>query len=462
MTCGQANRSGCRWTASVCRIASILAVLGMAIAGGAAEPKPDVRRDATVSAVERVLSSVVNIGTVTMERADPYEEMLREFFGYRRRAPDTVYSSGSGVIIDEEGWVVTNYHVVRDATGVRVTLADSTETLDAEVVSVSEANDLALLRLQAKAGRRFKAVVLGADDDLLLGETVLALGNPYGLGGSVSRGILSSKTRRQERDGDAMEVEDWLQTDASINPGNSGGPLVNLKGELIGLNVAVLARAQGIGFAIPVKRISAALSEMLSPEVTRGLWFGATLKGTYLPLMVTEIQRGSPAEKAGLEPGDEILGLDGSTPRTLVQFHRMLGSAGREVALKVRRGDRKLDLGVTLLAEKAVFNGEFVKKRLGATLERIPEDLTRQLNLRASSGLWVTSIERGGPAEKAGLVKGCIVTAVDGQPAGNLVVLGRALNRKRSGDPVVLDILAARRRGTLLQLNEGKVQLKIR
>ncbi|MFN3550036.1 MAG: S1C family serine protease, partial [Mesorhizobium sp.] len=120
------------------------------------------------------------------------------------------------------------------------------------------------------AGRRFHAVSFADPDDLFLGETVVALGNPFGLGGSVSRGILSSKTRRPERDGEAMDVADWLQTDAAINPGNSGGPLINLRGELIGLNVAILRFAQGIGFAIPVSRISTALAEMLSPEQSRG------------------------------------------------------------------------------------------------------------------------------------------------------------------------------------------------
>lgn len=431
--------------------------------GIAASPEPaDVRRDATVQAVERVLPAVVNIGTLTVERADPYDQMLREFFGYGRRAPDTVYSSGSGVIIDEEGWVLTNYHVVREATRVQVMLSDSEEPLEAEVVSASEANDLALLRLQAKPGQKFRAVVFAADDDLLLGETVVALGNPYGLGGSVSRGILSSKTRRQERDGETMDVEDWLQTDASINPGNSGGPLVNLRGELIGLNVAVLARAQGIGFAIPVKRITAALGRMWSPEATRGLWFGATVRGAHPPLVVTEIQRGSPADVAGLEPGDEILSVDGVAVRSQVQFQRLLGSTGSESKLVVLRGEEQLRLGVRLLAERSVYNADFFRRRLGLSLERIPEEMARQLRISSSVGFLVTAVERGGPGEKAGLARGVIVRAMDGQPAADLVSLGRSLNRKRTGDTVVLDVVTARRRGMVLQVSEGRVQVKVR
>src|SRR4029434_6740283 len=125
-------------------------------------------------------------------------------------------------------------------------------------------SDVALLKIRSRDNEKFTAVRFAADDDLLLGETVLALGNPYGLGGSVSRGILSSKSRRPPLENEPLEVEDWLQTDAAINPGNGGGPLVNLRGELIGVNVAVYREGQGIGFAIPVRRVSAALGEMYS------------------------------------------------------------------------------------------------------------------------------------------------------------------------------------------------------
>lgn len=423
---------------------------------------PDIRRDAVVAAVEKVLPAVVNISTVTIERADPYEQMLREYFGYGRRAPDTLYNSGSGVIIDEEGWVLTNFHVVREATKVQVNVADSSEPLEAEVVSASEGNDLALLRIKAKAGKKFRAVGFANDDDLLLGETVIALGNPYGLGGSVSRGILSSKTRRTEHDGEAMEVEDWLQTDASINPGNSGGPLVNLRGELIGLNVAILARAQGIGFAIPMKRISTALVEMFSPEATKGLWFGAAVHGSRAPLVVMEVQRGSPADTAGLEPGDEVVAVNGKPARSFLQFYRDLGAGGRESKLTVQRGDEKKDVTVRLLAESTVFNADYFRRRLGLTLERVPDDLRRQIRGDLSAALLVSAVEKGSPGEKAGLVRGHIITAVEGQAPGDLVSFGRLLQKRRAGESVTLDLLVARRRGVVLQLSEARAKLVLR
>ncbi len=217
-------------------------------------PETDVRRDATVTAVERVMPSVVNIATETMIQVrDPFEEMLRQFFDpyHRQQAPNSQLSLGSGVIIDEAGYVLTNDHVVRRADKIWVKVYGNETPYEAKLISTNPKCDVALLKLQAKPGEHFAAVKFAPDDDLLLGETVLALGNPFGLGGSVSRGILSSKSRSAPRENDALDVPNWLQTDASINPGNSGGPLVNLRGELIGLNVAILSKAQGIGFAIP-------------------------------------------------------------------------------------------------------------------------------------------------------------------------------------------------------------------
>src|SRR5205807_8552756 len=166
----------------------------------------------------------------------------------------------------------TNLHVVRRAGTVWVKLADGRE-FEARPIVGNTRKDVALLKLVARGNGKFKAVKFAKDDDLLLGETVLSLGNPFGLGGSVSRGILSSKNRVVPKEADQLDWPNWLQTDASINPGNSGGPLVNLRGELIGLNVAILSQAQGIGFAIPIRQVSEALSGIFTPETSgKALW----------------------------------------------------------------------------------------------------------------------------------------------------------------------------------------------
>src|SRR6266581_4708757 len=263
--------------------------------------EPDIRRDATVAAVERVMPSVVNIATATVvEYEDFYQRLFSEFFGqggYRPRR-EQEYSIGSGVIIDEDGYVLTNLHVVRRATRTQVKLWDGRE-YEADRIVATPNSDVALLKIRCKPGEKFKAANFAADDDLLLGETVLALGNPFGLGGSVTKGILSSKTRRPPTESEPLAVPDWLQTDAAINPGNSGGPLVNLRGELIGINVAVLNQGQGIGFAIPVKRVSQKLAEIYSPEGMDGMWFGARVRPGSAPLQVKSVQLESPAGKAG-------------------------------------------------------------------------------------------------------------------------------------------------------------------
>ena len=438
----------------------VLLVLAAWLAASAAGADP--RRDPCVEAVERVLPAVVNIATFAANRADPYEQMLREFFGYGRRAPDTPYSSGSGVVIDEEGWILTNQHVVRDSERIRVTLAEGGEPLPARLVAASEAHDLALLRLEAEPGRRFRAVTFADPDDLLLGETVIALGNPFGLGGSVSRGILSSKTRRPERDGESMDVADWLQTDAAVNPGNSGGPLINLRGELIGLNVAILRFAQGIGFAIPVSRINSALADMLSPELSRGLWFGATIRGIWPPLVVTALQRASPAATGGLEPGDEILSVNGRAARSALQLYRALGDGPPDARFVLLRGDQRREAAVRLLPESTVFNAESFRRRTGLTLERLPADLARELRLDPATSWLIAMVERGSPAEAAGLTRSQIVIAFDGQPATELTAVGRQLNRRPRGERLRLEVLSVRRRGMLLQMSRAAGTLTLR
>ena len=208
----------------------------------------DIRRDATVIAVEKVMPCVVNIATKTIVHVrDPFEEFFRQYWDpyHRRQPPNSQYSLGSGVVIDEEGYLLTNDHVVRRADEITVKFCTGTNEYSATVVASDPKSDVALLKLNARPGEKFKAIQLAREDDLLLGETVLALGNPFGLGGSVSRGILSSKSRTVPKEGEPLDIPNWLQTDAPINLGNSGGPLVNLRGELIGINGAVLNEVEG-------------------------------------------------------------------------------------------------------------------------------------------------------------------------------------------------------------------------
>ena len=293
---------------------------GMAQPGGAAAsaPEVDIRRDATVEAVQRVMPSVVNVATEELVPVrDPLENLFREFFDpyHRRHQPNTQYSLGSGVIIDEEGFVLTNFHVVNRARRVWVKLADGRE-FECERISGTSFSDVALLKIRATKGEKFTAVKFGADDDLLLGETVLALGNPFGLGGSVSRGILSSKSRRPPTESEPLDVLDWLQTDAAINPGNSGGPLLNADGELIGINVALRSDAQNIAFALNADTVQQVLSRRLSASRKLGVYHGLDVREKVVEegadrakAIVHEVADNTPAAAAGLKEGDQIVRL---------------------------------------------------------------------------------------------------------------------------------------------------------
>ncbi|MBI3191923.1 MAG: trypsin-like peptidase domain-containing protein, partial [Pedosphaera parvula] len=372
--------------------------------------EPDVRRDAVVTAVEKAMPSVVNIATETIvEVRDPLDDLFYDFFGYRRRTPqsESLRSLGSGVIIDEEGFVLTNFHVVRRASRIWVKLADGREFEADRVVGTSR-SDVALLKIRTKDKEKFAAVDFAQDDDLLLGETVLAMGNPFGLGGSVSPGILSSKDRQRPRENETLDVANWLQTDAAINPGNSGGPLINLRGQLIGINVAVLKEGQGIGFAIPIRQVSEALSERLTPEAVKSLWFGARVKAGTMPLTVTSVEPDSPAEKAGLRTGDLIRRVNDKRPRNFIEFSRELVSAGdqQDVSLEIRRGLEDKELKARLVPENKYFNAELIRKKLGMDVQELTRDLAETLQFNFYGGFIVSGVERTGPAADAKLQRG--------------------------------------------------------
>jgi serine protease Do len=444
-------------------LALLLAASSLAGVRGA---EPDPRRDVIVDAVQRVMPSVVNIATETVVSIrDPLENLFREFFDpyHRNRPPNAQYSLGSGVIIDEEGFVLTNFHVVGHASRVWVKLADGRE-YEADKLVGTSATDVALVKIRAKKGEKFSAVRFAADDDLLLGETVLALGNPFGLGGSVTRGILSSKSRRPPTEHQPLDVRDWLQTDASINPGNSGGPLINVRGELIGINVAVYREGQGIGFAIPVKRVSEALAEIYSPEVLESLWFGARVRPGPAPIQVLSVESESPAAKAGLRTNDLIAKINGKTPAGFIDFNRELMNARDKepVKLMVDRAGEHRTLTVRLVPENSYFNAELVQTRLGLSLQEMTPALARHFAFGNMEGLLIAGVDRGSPAAKAELDSGMLITAMDGQSTTSIVNAAKIISPKKKGDKVRIDIVFPRQRGPFLEFRQGTVEVGVR
>lgn len=421
----------------------------------------NIRMDATVAAVEKVMPSVVNIASETqVESRDPYEIFLREFFGYGRRQPRKEYSRGSGVVIDERGYVLTNDHVVRGADRIWVKFNEEGEAIEAEIVELKHQTDLALLRLKSDPGRAFVAAEFAAPDDLYLGETVLAVGNPFGLGGSVSRGILSSKTRRPTPIGENMEVPDWLQTDAAINPGNSGGPLINLEGKVIGINVAVFQGGQGIGFAIPVKLVEAVLSEIFTPQM-EGLWFGARFDRNQSPLVVHWVEDQSPAQDAGLALGDVLLAVNGQKVEDILTFNRRLlaSGLGTPARLRVRRGEKEMDLVVTLKKEEEFFNASLVKRKLGVDVQEMVPALSRRLGLAPYQGLLIVGVDEGGAAHQANIPVDSVLLNLDGDPVVRISDAARILHQCGPGQPLQLDLVVLRSRGGYMRQFPAKAEV---
>ena len=434
-------------------------------------PDNDVRRDATVVAVEKVLPSVVNIATETIIRVrDPLESFFRQFWDpyYSRQPPNSQYSLGSGVVIDEAGYLLTNDHVARRADKIAVKFCTGTNVYEATLVASDPKSDVALLKLRARPGETFQAIKFAREDDLLLGETVLALGNPFGLGGSVTRGILSSKSRNAPKTGERLDIPNWLQTDAPINFGNSGGPLVNLRGELIGINVAVLhdfqgQLAEGIGFAIPIRGVLEALGDIFPTEFVKSYWFGARVKVGTSPLVVTSVQPQSPAGKSGLEAGDAIVAVNGKRPKSFIDFAELVATnAETDIALAIQRAGARKEVKVRLVPEKAVFNGEMIRQKLGLSLEPLTPQVAARYGLAASDGFLITGVQEEGPAASAGLGRGILVTAIDGQTPADLTTAAKQLYFKKSGERVQLDIAVQQRIGNFNVLSRGAVELAAR
>lgn len=414
----------------------------------------DIRRDAVVNAVEQVMPSVVNIATKSVVPvSDPFDAQMRQFWG--QRLFDEYYSLGSGVVIDENGYLLTNDHVVRRAEQIAVRFGTGTNEYEATIIATDSKTDVALLKLKGRPGEKFRAIKLAREDDLLLGETVLALGDPIGLGGSVTRGILSSKSRTAARQGEQLDYQNWLQTDAAINPGNSGGALVNLKGELIGINVAVVNQTpngqpvQGIGFAIPIRAVEEALSDIFPTEFVKSYWFGARVKVGSYPLVIMSVQPESPAGRAGLKVGDTVLQVNGSVPRTFVNFGDLLASnATTEIPLTIRRGNNVSDIKVRLVPEKSIFNAGMVRDKLGLTLQK------------SSDGFAITEVQSDSPAERAGLQPRMIIRAIDQDPPPpDITSLAKLLYAKKKNEALLLDLAVVERVGNFNVLRRGTVEI---
>lgn len=404
------------------------------------------RRTPVVMAVEAAMPSVVNIATETLVRvSDPFAVDFDRFFAPNFRYFRESTPLGSGIIVDSGGLVLTNYHVVQRASNVQVRLVDG-DSFPAEPVAYDVDNDLCLLQLTGKlAGKSLVAIRFALPDDLLLGETVVTVGNPFGLENSVSVGVLSA-LNRSLREGEAR-FDDILQTDAAINPGNSGGPLINLDGELIGMNLAIRRDAEGIGFAIPLRRIETVLASWLVParfsEGYCGLAFATLMTAQGPTTQVTQVWEDSPAAKAGLKVGDVIVAVNSEPTLRAIDVGRRLWRLGPGDTLHLQTGDgRALRIPVVPMSAEVL-----VRQRLGVRVQPLSAALRRALGLPDDlEGLAITEVFGDSEFAKRKVRwgdmvrRGDIIVEAAGIETASLEALARGLARTRSGSrvPVVL------------------------
>ncbi len=374
---------------------------------------------------------------------------------------------GSGVIASADGYVLTNNHVVEGADKLTVELSDGRK-IEGKVVGTDPATDLAVVKIEATG---LQPAVFGDSDNIKVGDWVLAIGSPFGLDQTVTAGIISGKNRVQGIIGNGDGFEDFLQTDAAINPGNSGGPLVNLRGELIGINTAILSRSgssAGIGFAIPVSLAHPVMDSIIENGAVRRGFVGAAvgdvnpqtikefdLKATSGAL-ISSVVDGQPAAKAGLQPGDVVVKIDGKAVTSGAQMKNMVASKapGSSVQMEVNRGGQTLNLTVKLEERTkdrlAALHGGGAGDVMGAKLQPLTEELADKLGIDTSTGGFViTDITDGSLASNAGFNVGDVLVQINNQPLTKLEQLKAAVNDlQESGRAIRLVV----RRGNSLTL----------
>jgi serine protease Do len=387
----------------LCLIAVAWTVLGNAKRAEAAEE----RRTPIVRAIAGARDSVVNIhGQKTIGGSDDPAA---------HDSPHRVNGMGTGVIIDERGYILTNYHVVEGVQKIEVTLADG-QSFIAQRVSTDPAGDLAVIKISATD--KLSVIPIGTSSDLMLGETVIADGNAYGYENTVSHGIISA-LHRTVQVSDAQGYDDLIQTDAPINPGNSGGPLLNINGQMIGLNVAVRAGAQNIGFAIPVDRAISTASKLMSVERLDNNWHGIVAKddSTSQPgLTIGSVDKESPAAQVGFKAGDVITAVGKQDVARSLDFERaLLGhKPGDQLPVMVRRNDQpvKLILVLATLPQHPAAEADLPWDLLGLRLAPLTATQFKQYQSRYRGGLSVTELRPDSPAAKQGLRRGDVLVGM--------------------------------------------------
>ena len=415
--------------------------------------------------VKSVRPSVVNISTTSVIKGpnmhdrffgqqNPFrdffgEDFFEKFFGDSPKKEFKQRSLGSGCIIDREGYIITNNHVIEKAQTIKVKLIDGKE-YDATVVGRDPKTDLALIKIDAK--NALPSAAFGDSDNLEIGDWVVAIGNPFGLETTVTAGIVSAKGRVIG----AGPYDDFIQTDASINPGNSGGPLFNLKGEVVGINTAIVSGGQGIGFAIPINMAKELLPQLKSKgKVTRG-WLGVVIQKITPEIaktfglketegaLVSDVTEDGPAEKAGIKRGDVIVSFNGKAIKEVDTLPKLVGATeiGKKAKVGIIRDRKSFEMEVVigeLKDEKLQASKKpEVEKDFGLVVQNITPEIAKHLNLKDKRGVIVTDVQPGSPAQEGDIRSGDIIKEISRKPIKNIEDFKEAVKKVNIKEGAVL------------------------
>ncbi|MCL4458209.1 MAG: DegQ family serine endoprotease [Nitrospirae bacterium] len=415
--------------------------------------------------VKAVSPAVVNISSTKVIKKQPTP--FDEFFDFLYPFPDgrgkrwKEQSLGSGVIVSPDGYIVTNNHVIEQADEIKVILIDK-KSFKAKVIGADPKTDIAIIKIDAKG---LPMVPWGDSERLQVGEFVLAIGNPFGLSHTVTMGIISAVGRA---DVGITDYENFIQTDAAINPGNSGGPLVNIRGELIGINTAIFSKTggyQGIGFSVPSGMVRLVMDQLIRQgKVTRG-WLGVTIQEITPEIarkfglkisegaLVSDVAKGSPSHRAGVMRGDIILELNGKRIKDVASLRNMVAQSkiGSQVDIKILRRDREMTLKAIIM-ELPTDMGEVIPSSSrapdssgnalsGITVIDLNASIAKQLGMdKEERGVVIIKVEYGASAEDAGVRKGDVIQEIDRQRINGLNDFNKAVSKTKQGDTVLLFI----------------------
>jgi Do/DeqQ family serine protease len=414
------------------------------------KPAPEIisTQAAFIEVSRTVTPAVVNISATKVSRGSEqlspfFDDFFGEFFRGPPRPPRKEQSLGSGFLISADGYILTNEHVVKGGEQITVKLSDQ-RTFAARVIGIDPRTDVAVLKIDAR--EELPTVVLGDSDALQVGQWALAIGNPFGLDRTLTVGVISATGRANLG---IEDYEDFIQTDASINPGNSGGPLLNIYGEVVGINTAIVAAGQGIGFAIPINLARLIAQQLMETgQVTRG-WLGVSIQpltrelaesfglDTLAGALINQVLPGSPAEAAGVRRGDILVAFDGREVRGVRELQLMVASTpvGKTVQLEVLRGGKRQKLPVTIVAQD--------QPATAGAPPATTRDKESALGLTVvpaedGEGVLVEEVDPGGQAAAAGVRPGDQILAINKDEVRDLASFHSAVRKAQTGKHIVL------------------------